>query len=163
MFPCRVLIRCFLSLCVLVTWTTAAVAQDLARYCNSRFGFCVEYPKGLEMEPPPANNDGRRFHDSDGFWMIASGINNVQDDTLQSEMSSDKDEFDTITYEKVGKNWYVLSGMKGSDILYLKTYAGKGSINHLYMEYPAQMKNRYDNAVKAISGSFVPGSLNSAH
>ena len=124
MFAPLRLIRFILLLLVLVSMTTVAIAQDLARFCNSRFGFCVDYPKNLVIEPAPTNNDGRRFYDPDGFLMIASGINNALDETLQSEMLSQQGEFDKVIYRKVGKNWYVLSGLKGSEILYLKTYVG---------------------------------------
>jgi hypothetical protein len=162
-FPPLRLIRFILPLLVLLSMITVAIAQDLARYCNSRFGFCVEYPKYLGIEPAPTNNDGRRFYDPDGFLLIASGINNALDETLQTEMLSQKGEFDKVTYQKVGKNWYVLSGVKGSEILYLKTYVGGGSINHLYIRYPVQMKSTYDKIVDVVSRSFVPGSLSSAH
>ena len=48
-------------------------ASGYANYCNSRYGFCVDYPANFGMEPAPVNNDGRVFYDGEGFRMTASG------------------------------------------------------------------------------------------
>jgi hypothetical protein len=140
-----------------------ADSQSYAKYCNDRYGFCIEYPKTLAIEPPPENGDGRRFHDEKGFLVIASGINNVLDDTLNGEMSSQSRDFDKITYRAKGKNWFILSGYKGSDVLYIKTYVGKGVINHLYIKYPSKRSGVYDEIVSRISRSFKPGDLGDLH
>ena len=141
----------------------SAGSQKFSQYCNERYGFCVGYPTGLIMDEPPVNGDGRKFHDAQGFVLIASGINNVLDDTFASTMQSQLQEFDNVTYKATGKNWFVLSGTKGSDILYLKTFVGKGSKNDLYIEYPASQKAAYDTIVGEISRSFKPGDLNEYH
>jgi hypothetical protein len=44
-------------------------AQEFARYCNTRYGFCVSYPIHFRMEPPPVNDDGRHFYDRNGLWV----------------------------------------------------------------------------------------------
>jgi hypothetical protein len=140
-----------------------AFAQSYKKYCNKRFGFCVEYPEDFGMEPAPTNNDGRAFYDGEGFRMTASGINNVMDETLKSEMLSQEQNFDSISYRTSGNNWYVLSGLKGNEIIYLKTFVGKGSINHLYISYPSRTKADYESIVNRISRSFVPGDLGNLH
>lgn len=152
-----------LAFLFLVMLAAAADAQQYSRYCNDRYGFCVDYPGGLEMEPPPVNGDGRGFHDQHGFSMTASGANNAFDDTVKSEMESQTRDFDKITYRARGRNWFVLSGYTGADILYRKTYVGEGASNHLYIKYPARKKNEYDGIVRRISSSFEPGDLSSAH
>lgn len=138
-------------------------AEGVQRYCNPRFGFCVDYPLGLVMEPEPTNGDGRRLHDSKGLVMIVSGINNVTDDSLESEMQSQRNDFDQVSYQAIGKNWFVLSGKKGDDILYRKTYIGAGTMHHLSLEYPFSLKRAYDPIVSRISRSFTPGELDAAH
>jgi len=138
-------------------------AEVYARYCNDRYGFCVSYPSHFLTEPPPDNNDGRSFHDRNGMVVTASGINNVLMDTLQTEIHSCTEDFDTVTYQAKGKNWFVLSGVKGANILYVKTFVGVGSINHLYIEYPARLKTKYDAMVAEIARSFTPGRLKVAH
>lgn len=137
--------------------------QGYKTYCNARYGFRVNYPCYLRMEPPPDNDDGRKFYDGKGFLVIVSGSNNVLDETLESEMDSQGKDFDRITYSTTGKNWFVLSGYKSSEVVYVKTYIGQGSINHLYIQYPSRHSVEYDNVVTNISRSFKPGNLNDAH
>lgn len=140
-----------------------AQADGYLSYCNDRFGFCVDYPEYFGMEPAPENNDGRKFYDRDGFQMTASGINNVLDGTLESEMKERETDFDSVTYRKQDKGWYALSGYKGDDILYVKSFVGQHSISTLYLQYPTAMKSDYDRTVSHIVKSFVPGDLSEAH
>ena len=148
---------------LIFSYSVPLSAQEYGRYCNSRFGFCVEYPMHFGIEPAPENNDGRRFYDRNGFTMTVSGINNALNNTLQSEMQSQSRDFDDVTYHSIGDNWYVLSGYKDTHILYLKTYMGGGSINHLYIKYPAQLKAEYDEIITRVSRSFLPGRIEDAH
>ena len=131
--------------------------QAYTKYCNSRFGFCVSYPVNFGMSPAPDNNDGREFYNREGFSMTASGMYNVLENSLKAEMKSQEEDFDTVTYRKVKNNWYVLSGYKDDNILYLKTYMGKETIYHLYIRYPARLKKEYDKVVSRVSRSFKPG------
>jgi len=146
-----------------VSWIVSPGTEESARYCNARYGFCVNYPSEFAMEPPPANDDGRRFSDRDGLVMTASGINNANEDTLQTEKRSQGEEFDKITYRAQGDNWFVLSGHKGDKILYLKTFVGRGSINHLYIEYPTRQQTKYSDVVAKVARSFKPGNLAVGH
>lgn len=131
------------------------------KYCNLVFEFCVDYPAGLIANPPPANGDGLEFHDSKGFLFVASGINNASDDTVKTEMESQMESLDKITYQATGRDWFVLSGRKGSDVLYLKSYVGKGSINHIYIKHPdtPQANSEYAKYISVISESFKPGDI----
>ena len=147
----------------LVGFVCPVSGEEYVKYCNGRFGFCICHPSHFGIEPAPVNDDGRRFYDGNGLNMTASGINNVLDDTLQSEMRSASEDFDKITYRAKGDNWFVLSGHKGANILYLKTYVGKGSANHLRVEYPADQKAEYDGIVARISRCFKPGRLDVGH
>lgn len=140
-----------------------SLAENYTRYCNDRFGFCVDYPVSFGMKPAPANGDGRIFYDDNGFRLIASGINNVLDDTPENELKNREKDFDTITYRKQEKTWYVLSGYRGNDILYVKSLVGKHSINTLYLQYPTAMKGDYDATVNHIVKSFLPGNLSEPH
>lgn len=147
---------------LLLSVTVPVNAQDYTRYCNARYGFCVDYPKEFGMEPSPDNGDGRQFYDNNGFILIASGINNINN-TVQSEMRSQVENFDKVTYQKMGKNWFVLSGYKDTNIIYIKAYVGKGSTNHLYIRYPVNLKADYDKVIARVSRSFSPGRINTAH
>ena len=145
------------------------------KYCNARFGFCVYYPasvgwrdeKGVwhsgDPKAGPENNDGNKFDNGNGLEMTVSGINNASNDTLKSELSEARKRFDKITYKAQGKNWFILKGQKADAIIFLKTYIGRGSVNHLEILVPAAQKDTYSQVVSNIAGSFTPGKLSAAH
>ena len=60
-------------------------------------------------------------------------------------------------------NWFAISGVKENKIIYIKSYISTGSINHLYIEYPKEQRDRYDKIVEAIAKSFTPGDLSKNH
>jgi hypothetical protein len=63
-------------------------AQQNTKYYNERFGFCFSYPKDMKSDPPPANGDGICVRDLDGLVITCSGIGNILEDSLQSELES---------------------------------------------------------------------------
>ena len=95
--------------------------------------------------------------------MTVSGINNTSHDTLATEMRSARKEFDKVTYRAKGKNWFILKGQKADTIIFLKTYIGRGSVNHLRIEVPFPLSKGYSQVVSDIAGSFSPGRLGVAH
>ncbi len=138
----------------------SAGSDGYTKYCNPRYGFCVEYPASLTKDPPPANNDGISLRNRDEFTMSASGINNVLGDDLESLMASESENMGQVTYKSKGRDWFVLSGFDGTKVRYVKTWVGKGSINTLFIEYPADRKSKYDEVAARVSRSFKPGRLN---
>ncbi|MDV3002479.1 MAG: hypothetical protein N5P05_004134 (plasmid) [Chroococcopsis gigantea SAG 12.99] len=138
-------------------------AGDYNRYCNGRFGFCFDYPKNVKREHPPINGAGITFINNDGLQIEGGGINNVLNYTLDDDKKMTAQNFDRITYEAKGNNWYVLSGYQKENIVYCKTYLGKGSINSLYIKYPKSLKKKYDLLVSRVSLSFKPSNLNESY
>ena len=138
-------------------------AQNNLRYVNARYGFQVSYPAFLISAPNPANGDGIRMYDKKGFVLVASGINNESEITFQSELQTQWESIGTINYGVRGSNWFTISGVKENKIIYIKSYIGTGAINHLYIEYPKDQKDRYDKIVETIAKSFSPGDLSKNH
>jgi hypothetical protein len=138
-------------------------AQNNLRYVNARYGFQVSYPAFLISAPNPASGDGIRMYDKKGFVLVASGINNESEITFQSELQTQWESIGTITYGVKGSNWFAISGIKENKIIYIKSYIGKGAINHLYIEYPKDQGERYDKIVEDIAKSFMPGDLSKNH
>ena len=134
----------------------AYAQMDYKKYCNARFNFCVLYPITFGMGPAPDNNDGREFYDRNGFSMTASGMYNVLENSLRDEMKSQEEAFDTITYQRIKNNWFVLSGYSDKNILYIKTYIVHDTIYHLYIKYPENRKKEYDTIISKIAKSFKP-------
>ena len=56
------------AILLLVFVSTANAQQAYTKYCNARYGFCIEYPVNFGIEPAPTNNDGRAFYDNEGVF-----------------------------------------------------------------------------------------------
>jgi len=139
---------------LLSTLLSITLHASYKNYCNARFGFCVEYFSTLGMHPAPTNNDGRSFFDNEGFSMSVYGSYNALHQSLQAHRDNFKSEFDTITYTPIKKNWYILSGYKGDDILYIKVIAKNDTFYTLYIKYPKRLKTQYNDMVTQTSQSF---------
>jgi hypothetical protein len=152
-------VACF----VLLTQSKIVNAQSDSKYRNVRYGFSFSIVKGLKSERSPDNGDGIRLKNGKGFSISAYGSNNVLTATLLDEVKSQSRTLDKVTYRAKGKNWYVLSGLKGSKVVYIKGFVGDGSINTMLLEYPKNDERAYDALVTQLSRGFRPGNLRTAH
>lgn len=148
---------------ILFCLSVKSEAQNNLQYENARFGFSFNYPSFLILAPAPASGDGIRMYDKKGFVLVASGINNESEITFQSDLDAQWESLRKITYGVRGNNWFTISGIKADKIIYIKSYVGPGAINHLYIEYPKDLKDKYDKIVESISKSFTPGDLTQTH
>jgi hypothetical protein len=158
----RPLLKLFVII-LFITLPVKSAAQNISQYVNERYGFRLNYPSSLISAPNPANGDGIRMYDKKGFVVVASGINNESDITLQSELDSQWESIGKITYGVRGNNWFTISGVKENKVIFIKSFVGSGAINHLYIEYPKDQKDKYDKIVESISKSFSPGDLTKTH
>lgn len=140
--------------------TKRTQATEYKRYCNPRFGFCISHPTNLQEDPSPDNGDGQIFRDQNGLVLIASGMNNIMEETIDTGIQSAAGNFDNITYKAKGDNWFVISGTKGNKIIYKKTFLGKNAENNLHIEYPGNLSSEYNELINNISKSFKPGEIN---
>lgn len=133
------------------TWTS---------YENTRFGTRVSYPSNLFRElEAPSNNDGRSFKGIRGSHsFLVFGQHNVQSLGIQGLIDQDKSlgGYDTVTYEKTGDGWYVLSGFKGRDISYRKVILDtQNEVFHvLEITYPKALKKQFGSVVIDMAASF---------
>ncbi len=79
------------------------------RYANQRFGFSIQVPGGFVANPPPANHDGRSFHDAYGAEFMVWGANNVLDKTVIGEYREALTRHPNAAYSTYGRDWYVIS------------------------------------------------------
>jgi hypothetical protein len=148
---------------------------DYAAYTNPRFGFTVEYPTFIKLEPPPANNDGQTFTYFDKIAMKAWAIHSVPSDTIDTlAKNAAKEQLDlnddpkhdpkrdpehdpkkAITYQEKTKEGFVVSGTRGSKIFYRKEKLVKGVVYAVVVEYDASMKAEMDPIVTHIAESFI--------
>ncbi|CAN7729620.1 hypothetical protein [Mesorhizobium sp. LjNodule214] len=151
--------RLFSIMASLATITaTAAVAASFT-YVNARFGTVCTFPDEIFSirEAEPENGDGQQWSSPDGASLICSGILNIDDDTPKGFVAAEKASKEPgykITYSKTGKDWAVLSGIKGETIFYERRLFGKdGVIRTVWIDYPPALKAKYDPLVGAIADS----------
>ncbi len=158
----------FPIIAVLIALTMTALAQSAQAewrvYKNPRFGFEFNFPAHLfKPGPAPANDDGTTFETEDtGAKITVWGSYNVMEQTPRSYLNWIKQEtgaVDEVTYEKIKKNWVVVSGFKGHMIYYEKTIFSCGGrvINSISLYYPAAQQNAYNQLVGKITKSLKPG------
>ncbi|TGQ47786.1 hypothetical protein [Mesorhizobium sp. M00.F.Ca.ET.216.01.1.1] len=128
-------------------------------YTNARFGTVCTFPDEIFTlrQPEPDNGDGQKWLATDGAGLICSGILNIDDDTPEGFVAAEKASKEPgykITYSKTGKDWAVLSGIRGENIFYERRLFGKdGVIRTVWIDYPPALKSKYDPLVGAIAGS----------
>ncbi|MGH6843269.1 MAG: hypothetical protein ACRECU_00805 [Methylocella sp.] len=145
-----------------VLGSTASFAEDAYEdwvvYCNARFGQCANIPSTFKSDPPPANGDGLIFRDENAMSVTVSASYNL-DWSLEDAIKMTLDTLGEVgpsTYQKQGKDWYVVSGHKGDNIYYVKSFVKKSTISTLWIEYPSSQKSADDDIASQISSSFRP-------
>jgi hypothetical protein len=137
--------------------------KDSDVYCNARFGYCVSYPPFLKAQPESANGDGRIFQNEAGETALTVyGTLNLDANgdllTLEKQFKRDLKSLATsksdISYQKLGKNFYVISGRKSGKIFYQKTIAKEESFCFAVLEYKQSEKVKYDSVSASIFRSF---------
>ncbi|OHV88192.1 hypothetical protein [Mesorhizobium sp. ORS 3428] len=138
--------------------TATAVAKPFT-YVNARFGTACTFPDEIFSDrlPEPENGDGQQWLSTDGASLTCSGIYNIDNDTPKSFVTGERANTGPgykVTYSKTGKNWAVLSGIKGDKVFYDRRLFGKdGVIRSVWVEYPASLKAKYDPLAGSIAAS----------
>ncbi len=134
-------------------------------YVNDRYGTVIDYPADLFSPlPPPTNNDGRRFATSDdraGFYVFAQY--NALGDSLETlygaDLAASADE--QIAYKQIkpgaqSDGWFVVSGYRGPDIFYRKTFLSSDGLLQVFeIRYRRELKSQFDAVVSRMAGSFA--------
>lgn len=161
-----------LAAALLIALPSAAAAQEWERYENPRFGTMVEVPaEGFAAGPAPANGDGQSWASPDGAARISvygAFYNVMVDDfaayreqTLTYERQAGLD----VTYETGGDSWFVYSGYRGDEVVYVKVMRAESCVedvsgpvaHHMRIEYPTVLRERYDGMIGHMEESFSPG------
>lgn len=147
---------------ILVLFVTIAATTSVAApftYTNARFGTVCTFPDEIftDRQPEPDNGDGQQWLSTDGASLTCSGMLNIDEDTpkgfVAAEKASEGPGYE-ITYSKTGKDWAVLSGLKGKNIFYERRLFGKdGVIRTVWIDYPPALKSKYDPLVGQIASS----------
>lgn len=136
-------------------------------YCNSRYGYCLDFTASLLVpQPEAANGDGRIFNDPGGAEILrVFGRINTDPDigivTLKEQLRQDTLDFlsthtgRSIRYRAQGRKFYVFSGQNKDTVFYYKTISiAEGNLAFLMFTYREKDKNRFDDMVSHIAASF---------
>jgi len=134
-----------------------------ASYKNNRYAFSLSYPeKVFTSSGSSSNGDGIVLY-GDNITVSAYGSNNVFHKDLNESYESTLKSYPDATYHVKKSNFYVISGINGDNIYYVKEYVGSESINTMIIEYPKSKKKEFDAVVTTVANSFKPGDLSKSY
>ena len=132
---------------------------NYSTYCNSRFGYCVGYPEGiLYPQPERDNSDGTAFKNKSGqniltVYGVFDGVGKSLSTLFKEDISEFKSTNKTLTYKRLGKSFFVLSGYNKSKIFYQKTILRGGVTANAVMVYDRKDKALYDQVSEQVNRS----------
>lgn len=137
--------------------------QDYDQYCNARFEYCIAYPDFLHPQPESQNGDGRIFNNKNGKEVLrVFGRLNLDEEgdiiSLEKQYKTDiqenKNKNNIITYKKLGKTFFVISGYRNGKISYQKTIFKKDAFAFAILEYSEKEKSVYNKVSTQLFNSF---------
>ncbi len=138
-------------------------------YCNHRYNYCINFPPHLlTAQQEAASGDGKILLDKKGVEFLRvfrrGAVDPEEHISLKKQMQEDISEITQpdssgvlpeITYKKLGRKFYVLSGKKGDIIFYRKVIITKDDeLAFALFQYHEKDKNRYDKVVAKMAASF---------
>ncbi|WP_319826339.1 hypothetical protein [Thalassovita sp.] len=130
-------------------------------YQNDRYGTFISFPSNyFHADPAPDSGDGRLFRSVDEtarFYVFAQY--NAEGLSQSGQIARDKENpaYGSITYERSGRGWYVLSGVTGAEIFYRRVTEDRtGLIRVFEIAYPLARKEEFDALVTYMAQSFGP-------
>ncbi|WP_431272792.1 hypothetical protein [Dankookia sp. P2] len=135
-------------------------------YRNPAWGFGLDYPAGFVLDPESIPQNG----DSVRFWAagrrataVVTGLRNPEHQSLaavlaEAERDIGENGRGSVTYRRVTRDWFVLSGYLADRIYYRRSFLARGGavIATLWIEFPRALKPCLEAAVATMSLSFRP-------
>jgi hypothetical protein len=142
---------------LLLLGSSVLAHSSMRQYCNSRFAFCIDYPKNLILQPAPENGDGRTFKSKDGLVkMLVYGSNNSLMEKLETRFNAESSSSATrkVTYKLFKTDFFVISGVENKMVFYQKVLFKNDEYKTFLITYPVTQKKAYDSITVKISASF---------
>ena len=113
-------------------------------------------PRDWQLQPPDPNWNGRRYVAPDGAAWIALYASNAANDAAARFKAVAFADGEEVTYLRGERDRLTVSGLKNDRIFYRKVMLACGgtSWRHVALEYPAEMKQRFDRYVTNVSRAF---------
>jgi len=136
-------------------------------YCNSKYGYCVDYPSSILLpQGESGSGDGQVFEskNKENSLTIYRDLRDNMDPDVKFDIATAyKEDVDvsesrnpkTVTYKKLGKTFYVVSGYEGKKIYYQKTFLSEDgqlvTCRLVYLERDQQLYNTLlDHIMKSL-------------
>jgi len=127
-------------------------------YTNHKYGYVVAWPnKHLTGQGESDSGDGQIFSSPDGQAQLAcwAYFNDVLGESIgQAYAQAIQEAGAQISYKHLGKDFFVISGIKDGMIFYRKTLLAHGVQASFELRYAAQLKAAFDPIVKDVARSF---------
>lgn len=145
---------------------TPQPTPSTSQYCNTRFGYCIDYLENVLIPQEEAfNGDGRKFTNKQGevILTVFGRLNRDENGdpiTLQQQFANDISRLQkaggstVITYRKKGNDYYIISGTKGNRIFYHKMIIKQDAFCFAFLEYPKSEKQVYDPYSTVVFNTF---------
>lgn len=152
------MLKCVMSILIVVWASSAALAVEWARYQNERFGYEIRLPPGFPMIRESDNSDGGQSSSPNGDAELAVWGSNLLDTPFSKEIdrriAADAGEGWAISYRSVKPGAAAWSGKSGGRILYMRAIpVCTDQAAFLRIEYDAASKAEYDRTVAQLAGS----------
>ena len=144
-----------LSLLLLLFSLSPILAQENYKtYENHRFEYCLDIPVNIfEAQRPPTNGDGLRFLSRYGDCLLICYGGHSLGESLQAKLDStlkwgdNRDRERNIAYQRISKDFFILSGYVESRIFYRRTHLENKMFKTIYLEYPKKEKEKFDGII----------------
>lgn len=127
-------------------------------YCNDRFDFCIHYPEKLIPQGESHNGDGQVFTSNDGkaSLTVYRSFRDLDGNGVdfKREFENDLRLYPKVTYKKLGKDFFVISGFDGGNIFYQKAIMKNDEFITSLLTYPESEKDYYGKAAEKIFKTF---------
>lgn len=129
-------------------------------YHNERFGYVFTYPANFVPQREADNGDGRMFIDEARDAEIAVWGGWLMEDSFAENFEVVKGYIltggGTITYSKLDKDWYVISGLTPEGYIYYQRTLFAGDATGSYqLTYPREEQEFFGEIIKELNRGFV--------
>ena len=128
-------------------------------YVNHRHGYALAWPKQLLVSMGESDaGDGQVFAAPDGRAELRcwGSANDAPQLTVSEALAQALTEPGRqVTYQHMGRNFFVLSGYKDDRIFYRRTILAHGMLAAFELTYETSLKKLFDPIIRDISSGFI--------
>lgn len=147
----RVLAGAVIALAAIALAFGPAAAQD--DYVNARFGYSICVPEGFAAQGEAENGDGQMFL-AEGASLRVYGGHDALDQGLSGMRASALERLGPASYDKTGRDWFVISGRGGAQIYYMRAATRNGVFAAFEFTYPKALVERWNPVAAQLSRCF---------